>query len=1049
MLCCAHFSEKWFRGAILSISADDTATVKLVDCGTHEKIPISELRLLKDELLQMPVFVLESSLANIHPSSEDGQWSPECSGILESLCRSKALVAEITQVFGDMVEVILSDDSGKQMNQSLVDMGYAKACDIQEDFSGEQPSLKWLELQVGQGLDVYLASVKDLGSIQLQLDDAEAGLASMMDQLSILYSSLGEAEEVIGNPRVGQVCCAQFAEDHDWYRAVVTCVSDVGVEVKFVDYGNTDVALMIKQLREEFYLLPVQCIDCSLHGVVSAAESSEEEISTKLTELCESKLLQAEITKVSGDSVVINLFYESEETRESVADALVKLGLAKPQPTAQEEPRRISISEEGKIIYYYPESKDGTVHNVTLISKSSPSDFWCQLVDSSSEVKSLSEKIELFYHSLGENDLRFLCLQVGDMCCTRFTDDGKWHRSLVNEVCSDCQVCVRSVDCVKQETLSLDRIKKLDPKFAVLPVQALHCSLAGIEPPHKYYGEDWSRDAVGRFQELCQGNDFKIKVKETVADVTFVDLLDSAGLSITNQLLSEGLAVELKSPLTLSPVKNVPKQECLSMEEAEVDRESSDENVFVEAESGIDGVELLAADEGRAVSDETKGEEAEEDDDEDDEEEFLDSSDQISDGHEGRREEETLQQSVEKEQAAKDEEQEGKDRLQATEEEQAIENVEKKEDEEGIATEQEQEQAVGEDETKQEEAEGVPQTTKQEEKAVKENEKEEEGKSGLQATEEEEKAVKENEKEEGKSGLQATEEEEQAVEEIEKKEVKNELEATEQEQEAVKEIEKKEVENELQTTEQEEAVQANEMKEDDSGLPATEEQQVQAVDNEKKDDEGKNGQQAAAAAEQEEQALESDEMKHGVNGLQATEKQDEELVTEMKQEEEDALEQTAGEVSEEKKVEELSSPVSEEELEEVEKGDIKAMDKELESCEPAEQEVIHDEVKEEESEAQIAETVVSGTAASQAEEQTNNADTSETGGEYEKTKEESEKPKMEEVLVTAGESEEMDGGVDDQDNEFVEANDVVTEAFSEEDLSGTPLDLKLTIVLDA
>lgn len=997
MLCCAHFSEKWYRGAILSISSDDTATVKLVDYGTHEKIPISELRLLKDELLQMPVFVLESSLANIHPSSEDGQWSPECSGILESLCRSKALVAEITQVFGDMVEVILSDNSGKQMNQSLVDMGYAKAYDIQEDFSGEQPSLKWLELQVGQSLDVYLVSVKNLGSIQLQLGDPDASLSSMMDQLSILYSSLGEAEEVIGNPRVGQVCCAQFTDDHDWYRAVVTCVSDAGVEVKFVDYGNTDVALMIKQLGEEYYVLPVQCIDCSLHGVVSAAESSDEEIATKLTELCESKRLQAEITKVSGDSVVINLFYESEETRESVADKLVKLGLAQLQPIAQEEPRRISISEEGKIIYYYPESKDGTVHNATLISTSSPSDFWCQLVDSSSEVKSLSEKIELFYQALGENDLRFLCLQVGDMCCAWFTDDGKWHRSLVNEVCSDGQVCVRSVDCVKQETLSLDRIKKLDPGFAFLPVQALHCSLAGIEPPHKYYGEDWSSDAVGRFQELCQRNDFKINVKETVGDVTFVDLLDSAGLSITNQLLSEGLAVVVKSPLTLSPVKNVLKQqESLSMEEAEVDKDSSDENVFVEAESGIDGVELLAADKEGAVVDETKGGEGEEDDDE--EEEFHDSSDQISDGHEfsggqqGEKEDETLQQSVEKEeQAVKDEEKESKDRLQATEEEQVMDNVEKKDDD-GRATEQEQEQADEEDETKQEEDEGVP--TEQGEEAVEENENKEEGESGLQETEQEE---------------------------------------------AVKEIEKKEVENELQTTEQEEAVQANEKKEDDdSGLQATEEHQV---DDEKKDDEGKNGQQAVATAEQELQALESDEMQHGVNGLQATEVQDEEeSVTEMKQEGEDALEQTTGEVSEEKKQEEMSSPVSEEELKEVHKGEIKAMDKELESCEPAEQEFIHDVVKEVESEAKIAETVVSGAAASQAGEQTNNAATSGTGGESEKTKEESEKPKMEEVLATVRESEEMDGGVDDQDNKFVEANDVVTEAFSEEDLSGTPLD---------
>ncbi|KAJ7388565.1 hypothetical protein OS493_036932 [Desmophyllum pertusum] len=631
MLCCVHFSEKWFRGEIISISANDTATVKLVDCGTYEKIPISELKLLKDDLLQTPVFVVESSLANIHPSSEDGQWSPECSGVLESLCRSKGLVAEITQVFEDMVELILNDESGKPVNDSLVDMGYAKACDV-HDFSGEQPSLKWPQLQVGQCLAVYLMAVKHLGSIQLQLDDAEAALATMMEQLSTYYSNLGEADQVIGNPRVGQVCCAQFAEDHDWYRAVITYVSAAGVEVKFVDYGNIDVALMIKQLREEFFSLPVRCVDCSLHGVVLASENSEEEVAAKLMELCESKQLKAEIIDVSGDSVVVNLFDESGETRESFADGLVKLGLVLPQPTPQEEARRVSVSEEGKMVYNYPETgEDGFIQDASLTSISSPSEFWCQLTKSGSDLKSLTEKIELFYQSLGENDLRLLCLQVGDICCAQFTDDDKWYRSQVNKVCSDGQVCVRSVDYVKKETLTLDKIKKLEAEFAVLPVQVLYCSLGGIEPPHKYYGEDWSSNAVGRFQELCEGKDFKIKIKGTDGDVTLVDLLDSASLSITNQLLSEGVAVEVKSPLTVSPVESPTKdvqkqQEGSSMEQAEeVDKESSEENVFEEAESGIEGVEPLAVDEERPET-----EESNEGEDDDEEEEFHDSNDQIS-----------------------------------------------------------------------------------------------------------------------------------------------------------------------------------------------------------------------------------------------------------------------------------------------------------------------------------------------------------------------------------------------------------------------------------
>ena len=1015
MLCCVPFSEKWFRGEIISISADGTASVKLVDCGTHEKIPISELKSLKDELLQTPVFVLESSLANIQPSSEDGQWSPECSALLESLCRSKALVAEITQVFGDMVELILNDESGKQINQSLVEMGYAKACDPQEDFFGEQPSLKWPELQSGQSLDAYLMAAQDLESIQLQLDDPDAGLSTMMEQLSVLYSNLSETEEVNGNPRVGQVCCAQFSEDHDWYRAVITCVSEAGVEVKFVDYGNVDMALMVKQLREEFFSLPVQCMDCSLHGV----ESKNEEIAAKLTELCESKKLKVEITNVSGDSVEVNLFYECRDTQESVADVLVKLGFAHPRPTVQEQPRRISISEGGKMVYNYPESGDDFVHNVSLISTSSPSEFWCQLVDSMSELKTLSDRIEHFYRSLGENDLRFLCLQVGDTCCAQFTDDNKWYRSQVNKVCSDGQVCVRAVDYVKQETLTLDRIKKLDPGFAVLPVQVLCCSLAGIEPPHKYYEQDWSSDAVGRFQELCQGKDVKIKIKETVGDVTLVDLLDSTGLSIANQLLLEELAVEVKSPLTESPVKDLPQnRDCSSSDqEGEVDKDSSEENIFKEALSSVEGVEALMFGEGKTETEDAK---SEEDEDDNEEEEFLDSNDQfiedvteVSEGHKCD-EGEISQTTEEEEQAVKNEEEieddENKRKSAEEQEEQTMKDVEnnEEEDENSLLVTDKQEMLTLESVKTEEGEDKLQAATILEDMDAENDEKKQEGESALQATEEpEEQAVEENNtKLEGQSEPQTTEE--QGDDEFQSTE--------EQGEQAVKEDEiKQEGESGLDQTA--ENIQGKEILED---LPSP----VSKKELEEVDTEG------AKEVIKEVEGCESNEQ--AIDGEVPQEETKEKVDTEGAKE---VIKEVEGCESNEQAID--GEVPQEGTKEEVDTEGAKEVTKEVEGCESNEQ-AIDGEVPQEETKAQIGEASdLSKDVECLAEEKVNDIETSEAVGDADKSgKEEHEGPKMEEV------SEEKERRIDEQEKEFVEPEDVLTEAFSEEDLSGTPLGVK-------
>ena len=592
-LCCVHFCpeedkpRKWFRAEVLSISSDETATVKLVDYGTNEKIPISQLKVLKDEFLEMPIFVLESSLANIYPSSADSQWSSKCSSVLESMCNSKILIAEVTQATGSTVELILHDDSGKSINQHLIDLGYARPSD-REDFSGEQLRLKWPEFHVGQRLEVYLIGVKDLKSLQLQLADSEDELRRLREELTSVYCALGEVDDVVGNPRVGLTCCAQFADDEEWYRSVITCVSDQGVEVKFVDYGNVDLAVSFKQLKEDFYDLPVQCFECTLDDVIPAAGVSETELATKLSELWGDKQLTAEVVSISGDSVVVSLFDKTE----SVTDVLVKLGHAVTKPRSQVDLRRLSISEDGKIVYNYPGVGEVCRVNVTVVN--SPSDFWCKLRDSKPELILLSEKIDQFYQDLGENDLRLFCLQAGDVCCAKYSDDNKWYRSSVSKVDSGAQVHVNSVDYPKKETLTLDRIKKLEAEFAKLPVQYFNCSLADIEPPHRYYGEDWSTEAVKQFKEFCNATDVKVTVERTEGSVVFAQLLDSTGLSIADKLMSEGLAVESKAPLTVTPTKESWTPVVSSMAD-QVDgaiEQSSEEEIFEEAESGIERVDL-------------------------------------------------------------------------------------------------------------------------------------------------------------------------------------------------------------------------------------------------------------------------------------------------------------------------------------------------------------------------------------------------------------------------------------------------------------------------
>merc|ERR1711865_589740 len=78
-------------------------------------------------------------------------------------------------------------------------------------------------------------------------------------------------------PKKGQVCCARFTADDEWYRAKVTSKAGAAFTVFFVDYGNTDVVTRdrLKPLDPSLgtQLLSPQAVECRLaHLIVSSSD---------------------------------------------------------------------------------------------------------------------------------------------------------------------------------------------------------------------------------------------------------------------------------------------------------------------------------------------------------------------------------------------------------------------------------------------------------------------------------------------------------------------------------------------------------------------------------------------------------------------------------------------------------------------------------------------------------------------------------------------------------------------------------------------------------
>ena len=149
-----------------------------------------------------------------------------------------------------------------------------------------------------------------------------------MDKLEEFYRPLGDAEECMTNPQIGDTCCGMFTEDDGWYRAVITKVSGNTVEVKYLDYGNTEELPVsrVKRLLPCFAETNVQGFQASLVGGVSdGAEKVREAIDGKelMVRVCDRKsngVYDVEAYEMNGN----RLFGSVQDAGKPQADQTVK-----------------------------------------------------------------------------------------------------------------------------------------------------------------------------------------------------------------------------------------------------------------------------------------------------------------------------------------------------------------------------------------------------------------------------------------------------------------------------------------------------------------------------------------------------------------------------------------------------------------------------------------------------------------------------------------------------------------------------------------------------
>ena len=413
--------------------------------------------------------------------------------------------------------------------------------------------------------------------------------------------------------------------DGEWYRATILSVIDDQVEVFFVDFGNSD-----KVYQTDLHSLPVslssmepQALECVLDTVQAASETWSDQAIVHFHELTEDKKLLAEVTLVAASEDSEGKLTHCYAVKLldmgiSIAEKLLKAGHAidsavPAYPSSKAAPKAVvgavptspekadfytsqDLDQAKETLFFAAEEQGdseivslpvnrlnvGQKAEVYISHAETLGRLWVQLKAQEAILETIVEEMQESYgQNTSDVDETFQdTIQPELICAAHSVENDSWFR---------CRIVVKRIDEAEvfyvdygnTETLTLDRIQPLKPKFHTQAEQALKCSLRSAVT--------WSDNAV----EIFINNTVdKVLVAETLSidgDSYGVKLLDM-GTCVLRQLVEAGAEIDMQEA-------QLQQEEDEEEDEVEVEQAKESDNTketfTLNAEQPADGPETM------------------------------------------------------------------------------------------------------------------------------------------------------------------------------------------------------------------------------------------------------------------------------------------------------------------------------------------------------------------------------------------------------------------------------------------------------------------------
>ncbi|CAL1279712.1 unnamed protein product [Larinioides sclopetarius] len=438
------------RGCIKAVNeTSKTCKVFLIDYGTTENVPFSDISYMPEKLSAFPIFCIKVILKD---------------------SASKALSVLVEKQYS--VTVIGKNDDGVP----IIDIfkRYMLSSLIQQKLALNE--LRNVVFYHREGDILFLQDVNDFSLI-----------AEVQEEVKKLASS----DPFVRNTIVGELLCAKSQIDGSWYRCCVEeIVSSDKCRIRFIDYGNDEVVMRddLRSFVGELTMYPSFAIPVRI--VASECAKSTVQFERVYSVIAESLENNVQLVKLILQPDSANQI-PSEDTplMDKITDSKTKEVCLKSSDDENSIVKEIStsnsLSPEVKFFYStsdYVHFPDGE-QDIIIYSVNEECSLFCAPFspDAITANLELTSEITQYCENLESSSFNGNSLpEVDELVLAKYDVDNQWYRAVILDDSNSPFYDVIFIDYGNSERVSLDFIRKMEKDFMSLPVQTQLCSITGF-----------------------------------------------------------------------------------------------------------------------------------------------------------------------------------------------------------------------------------------------------------------------------------------------------------------------------------------------------------------------------------------------------------------------------------------------------------------------------------------------------------------------------------------------------------------------------------------